>query len=127
MPIYSYQCQVCSHAFDKMLSLSQYKDPQACEKCGGETKKMVTAVNINFSGDGWATKNNRIAGQMRRKNARLKAKENERKRDSPGMTLAPNVGGERVNSWSDAAKLAKSQGKDTSGYQKLAQKEKSKG
>jgi len=125
MPIYAYQCQSCEHTFDKMLSLSQYKEAQPCEECGEGTKKLITAVNLNFSGDGWATKNGRIAYQMRKKNERLKAKENERKRDAPGISLVPNVGGEGVDSWGDAAKLAKSQGKDTSGYTKLAQKEKS--
>jgi hypothetical protein len=40
-------------------------------------------------------------------------------------SLAPNVDGERTDSWSDATKLAKSKGKDTSGYEKYARKERS--
>ena len=86
---------------------------------------MVTKPNFILRGDGWAGKNNRIAGQMRRKNQRLDAKQRERRKDgSGGVTLAPNVGGERVDSWSEASKLAKSKGKDTSGYDRLAAKEK---
>jgi hypothetical protein len=60
---------------------------------------------------------------MEKKNQRLDAKQNERKRDAPMVTLAPNVGGERVESWSEASKLAASKGKDTSGYDALARKE----
>ena len=55
---------------------------------------------------------------------RLDAKQRERRNDAPTATLAPNVDGERVGSWSDAAKLAKSKGKDASGYEARARKEK---
>ena len=47
------------------------------------------------------------------------------KRDGPGITLAPNVSGERVESWADAQKLAASKGKDTSSYESLVRKERS--
>lgn len=128
MPIYSYRCESdpCQWEGDVMRPISQCSDPYPCPDCTGETKKLVTQVGVIFKGDGWATKNGRIAKQMREKNRRLSGKENEMKRDAPGMTLAPNVGGERVDSWSDATKLAKSKGKDTSGYERLARKEKQK-
>lgn len=85
----------------------------------------MTVPYVTFAGDGWASKNNRIKGQMRAKNKRLDAKERERKGDGAGgVSLAPNVDGKRTDSWSDAVKLAKSQGKDTTGYQNYARKEK---
>ena len=127
MPIYEYSCQACDDTFDRMLPLANHKDPQDCPSCGGATKKMVSAVNFNLAGDGWASKNGRIKRQMAEKNRRLDAKQAEMKRDAPGMTLAPNVEGERVGSWSEAGRLAKSKGKDTSGYEKLARKEKAGG
>ena len=47
------------------------------------------------------------------------------KRDTNvGGSLAPNVDGERVDSWSDAQKLAKSKGKSAESYEPLVQKEK---
>jgi hypothetical protein len=61
---------------------------------------------------------------MAEKNRRLEAKQEERRRDAPGVKLAPNVGGERVDSWADAQKLAKSQGKDAGSYDKLVATEK---
>lgn len=127
MPTYPYECKECGHNFEFQMTISDY-DPKAtypCPACESkETFRVFTAPMVNFAGDGWASKNNRIAGQMREKNKRLEAKEREQKGDGLIPQLAPNVGGERVDSWTDAAKLAKSRGKDTAGYEKYAHKEK---
>jgi len=85
--------------------------------------KVITPIGFVLKGDGWAGKNIRIKNQMRDKNQRLKGKEREYKGDGMIPTLAPNVEGERVSSWSEASKLAKSKGKNTSGYDKLARKD----
>jgi len=126
VPTYAYHCDDCGLDFEKILPISRYDEKQDCPDCGaGPAKKMVTRPNFILKGDGWAGKNNRIAGQMRKKNQRLDAKQRERSRSgSGGVRLAPNVEGERVESWSEASKLAKSKGKDTSGYDRLAAKEK---
>ena len=127
MPIYEYQCESCEHQFQKMLPISQCSDPQNCGECGsGKTRKLISSVNFNLVGDGWSGKNARIKKQMAEKNRRLDAKQAEMKRDAPGMTLAPNVNGERVDSWAEASRLARSKGKDTTGYDKLAREEKKK-
>ena len=91
-----------------------------------KNKKLFKPTrNMIFKGDGWSTKNERIKRQMRAKNKKLDARSNEMKRDTNvGGTLAPNVDGERVDSWSDAQKLAKSKGKNTDSYEPLVQKEK---
>ena len=127
MPTYEYTCFSCGLDFDKVLRISQYAEPQDCPDCGkGPAKKRVSlGAGFILSGDGWTGKNIRVAGQMREKNKRLTAKENEFKHDAPGLKLAPNVDGERVDSWSEASKLAASKGKDASGYNTLARKEKS--
>lgn len=125
MPVYSYECQECGNTFDNVLPISQYNDPQTCPECGAHpAKKLVVPTNFILKGDGWAGKNHTIARQMEKKNQRLRVKGEERKREAPGLTLAPNVDGQRVDSWSDAAKLAKDKGKDTTGYVSRAQKEK---
>lgn len=126
MATYPYECQACEVNFEFEMRMSEYepKGTYPCPECGSEeTIRVFTVPYVNFSGDGWATKNNRIAGQMREKNKRLEGKEREQKGDGMIPQLAPNVGGERTDSWSDAAKLAKSKGKDTSGYERLARKE----
>lgn len=124
MPIYTYACDVCEIPFEQTLPLSRYDEPQACPSCGATARKTVAPVSFVLAGDGWVSKNGRVAAQMAEKNRRLGAKQEERRRDSPGVKLAPNVGGERVDSWSDAQKLAKSQGKDASSYDKLVASEK---
>ena len=129
MTTYPYECQAenCGHEFSIQMRMSEYdtKMKPPCPECGSvDVMRILSAPMINFSGDGWATKNHRIAGQMRNKNKRLAAKEREQKGDGMIPQLAPNVGGERVDSWSEASKLAKSKGKDTSGYDRLARKEK---
>jgi putative FmdB family regulatory protein len=125
MPTYEYSCVSCSFEFEKILRMSQYAEPQECPECGaGPAKKRVSlGAGFILSGDDWTGKNMTIARQMADKNKKLSVKENEFKREGPGMRLAPNVGGERVESWKDASKLAASKGKDTSGYDALARKE----
>ena len=63
---------------------------------------------------------------MKRKNRRLSSKEEDFKRNDPAMqiSLAPNVDGERVDSWEDAKKLAVSKGKDTTLYDSYIRKSK---
>lgn len=124
MPTYDYLCPACGEKFEKMVPMDQYQEPQACPVCGVLSQKGVVAPGFILAGDNWPSKASRIKGQMARKNVRLGAKSRERRHDAPGMRLAPNVGGERVDSWSDAQKMAASQGKDTSSYDPLVQKEK---
>lgn len=124
MPIYTYACDACEIPFELILPMSQCQDSQACPSCGATARKTVAPVAFILAGDGWASKNGRVAAQMAEKNRRLEAKQEERRRDAPGVKLAPNVGGERVDSWADAQKLAKSQGKDAGSYDKLVATEK---
>ena len=125
MPIYEYQCKECDHFFDKLLPFSQSKQNQTCPACGSESPERVLSVpQVIFKGDGWTDKNLRIKKQMARKNRRLDSKQTQMKRDAPSVKLAPNVDGERVDTWSEASKLAKSKGKDTTLYDKKAREEK---
>ncbi len=116
MPIYEFECPKCKSEFELILPLAQYQDPQKC-KCGSLAKKvMPSSVGVVFKGDDWVSKANRIKGQMATKNRKLDARQNERKREGAGVSLVPNVNGERVGSWSDAQKLAASKGKNAESY-----------
>lgn len=103
-------------------------DPQDCTNCGkGPARKTVSfGSGFILKGDGWAGKNHAVKRQMARKNQRLASKKKEILRDAPSVTLAPNVDGQRTDTWSDASKLAKSKGKNTSGYDKRASAERKK-
>lgn len=99
--------------------------PQPCPECSTENKKVFRpTTNFILKGDGWTGKNMRIKNQMREKNKKLDARTAEMKRDAPNVSLAPNVEGERVDSWAEAQKLAKSKGKSTESYEPLIVKEK---
>jgi hypothetical protein len=87
---------------------------------------VLSSVGFILKGDGWVGKANKIKGQMAEKNRRLDARQAERKRDSQGVTLAPNVDGERVGSWSEAQKLAASKGKNVESYTPKVRAEQSK-
>jgi putative FmdB family regulatory protein len=126
MPMYDYKCSKCESNYSLRVSIDHYKVSQPCPHCGAENQKLFQpCTNHIFPGDGWSTKNERIKRQMRKKNAKLDTRSAEMKRETNvGGRLAPNVDGERVDSWSEAAQLAKSKGKNTDSYQPLIAKEK---
>lgn len=121
MAVYAYECEGCGADFEKNLPMAQFDDPQVCPECGAGSKRVVVPVNFVLKGDGWTGKNLRVKEQMTRKNARLKRKQKDHV--GPGPQLAPNVDGERVDSWSEAKKLAASQGKSAESYDPLIRKE----
>ena len=126
MPTYTYQCEACGNDFEMRRPMSESADPQPCPECGGNGKRTIGETSFILKGDDWPGKNIKIKGQMALKNRILDKKQNERKREAPGIKLAPNVGGERVESWAEAKSLAESQGKNTASYDPKIREEKSK-
>ncbi len=126
MPIYAYKCTnlACHETFEKQLPVSEFDSEQGCPTCGDASEKQITNVGFVLKGDAWPGKNIRIKGQMAAKNQRLSAKQNDKKRDASPVRLAPNVDGERVDSWAEAKMLAASKGKVTSTYDAQIRKEK---
>ena len=127
MTTYEYECRECSHVFDVQMRMSEYdpKKKPPCPSCGDTNpQRLISPWLMSFKGDDWATKNGRIKNQMQDRRKKLAVKEHEQKKDGAIPKLAPNVGGERVDSWSEAAKLAKDKGKSVQGYERLARQEK---
>ena len=125
MPMYTYQCEECGEEFEELVPMDERDEPQECPECGTPTKRIgIELTSFVLKGDGWSGKNHRISRQMAAKNRRLDAKQATLKREGPSVSLTPNVGGEKTDSWSEASKLARSQGKDTSGYDRKAREEK---
>jgi len=122
MPTYTYKCNACADEFEKVVPFSEAKAPQECA-CGQQAARSLSGVSFMLKGDDWAGKNIKIRGQMDVKNRVLEAKQSEQKRHMASMQLAPNVDGERVDSWADAKKLAAERGKATSTYDALVQRE----
>ena len=128
MPVYSFQCSnaECGVTSSRMLPILSYREIQHCADCNSECDLQLSDIEFVLKGDNWTGKNIKIKGQMRRKNRRLESKETAFKRDDPSMqiSLAPNVNGERVDTWEDAKSLALSKGKDTTLYDNYIRKSK---
>ena len=125
MPIYAFKCPECDNEFDRMLKLADYDTPQACPECEHTPcPRRVTKVNFNLPGDGWASKNGRVAGHMRKKNQRIVRRQDEKKRDQPPVHLVPNVNGVQTGTWKEAQKYAASLGKDAKSYDNHVRREK---
>lgn len=129
MPDYAFKCPNCPTVFFKTLAMVNRNAPQECPDCGeAPAKKVVsTGVGTVLRGDVWPGKNIRIKRQMQRRRASVGLREHQLKMDGPQFALAPNVEGERVDSWEDAAKLAASQGKEVKGYQQKAREVRNRG
>ena len=52
MPLYEYQCNVCSRRFEL---IQKFSDPLAseCPTCGGSVRKLLSSAAIQFKGTGW--------------------------------------------------------------------------
>ena len=119
MPNYTFRC--LQHAeFEVVLPRAQCAIGQPCPTCQTVSPRFLAPVGMVLQGDGWAGKGIRLREQMGRKNARLNSVGKEKLRDAPGLKLVPNVGGEQVDSWAEASKLAASTGKDTKLYDAMA-------
>jgi putative FmdB family regulatory protein len=52
MPLYEYQCEACSHRFER---IQKFSDPpiETCPTCGGAVRKLISSPAIQFKGSGW--------------------------------------------------------------------------
>lgn len=52
MPIYEYVCESCGHQFDMMQKMSD-SNIQKCEKCGKDSKRIISQTSFMLKGTGW--------------------------------------------------------------------------
>jgi len=124
MPTYEFVCRTCEEAFEESMSISEYSAQKEfpCPECGSvDTYRGVSETSFILVGDGWPGKDIKCKDQMTARNNRAGRKMKEHV--APAQKMVPNVNGEQTSSWSDAKKLAKSQGKDTTSYDPMVQKE----
>ena len=52
MPLYEYQCDACSHRFER---IQKFSDPlvDTCPSCGGVVRKLLSSPAFQFKGTGW--------------------------------------------------------------------------
>ena len=122
MPLFNYACK-CSNRFSATQERGTHQT-SVCPACGqGATQVVGGGVSFFLRGDNWSGKNILVADQMRRKNGKLAIKQAEKAREAPEYTLVPNVQGEEVDTWREAARYAASKGLDTEAYETMAENE----
>ena len=53
MPLYAFECDACSHSFERLQKLSD-ADPTVCPACGAEqVRRQLTAPQFRLAGGGW--------------------------------------------------------------------------
>lgn len=124
MPRYDYQCQVCSFTEEYIHSMKE--DPVfTCPKCNGQNVQMVRLFSYNPN---FIIKGDSVAKDWKEERYRTKRSKNlgvrQIERYGSGPRLKPNVAGIEVDSWNDAAKMAKEAGIPSDSYTPLIEKEK---
>jgi putative FmdB family regulatory protein len=95
MPLYEYQCEACSHRFER---IQKFSDPpaDACPKCGGTVRKLISSPAIQFKGSGFyitdygksGAGSGESKGQKADKEGAAGEKKSDSKTDSKGETKA---------------------------------------
>lgn len=125
MPSYDYKCPICGNIEEIVHSIKE-SPVIICDKCsGGKEKPMERLISgsPNFIIKGGTPASHWKEKRLRNKNNKdLELRQIDRY--GTGPKLQPNVEGQMVESWSDAAKLAKDKGKNAESYNTLIEKEK---
>jgi len=131
MPIYEFKCEKCHkveeffHSMDEIVNVSH-----TCLECN-EVMRRIFCTNFNMK-DGMTgttpSKANREKKYRQRRSEVLKKKQSE---NHAPPRLVPNVQNkegkpELFDSWKEASKYAKSEGKSEKSYESLVEIEKSK-
>jgi putative FmdB family regulatory protein len=121
--VYDYKCIECGKVEEQYHGMNETPEIK-CSVCGNPMTRIFTLNRTGFIIRGEAPSKVVKEKRYRQKhNADLSVKQVERY--GTGPKPVPNVGGQEVGSWSDAAKLAKDKGLNTASYEPMIQKEKS--
>jgi len=58
MPIYEYRCTECGHVFEVIAGFSA-NGTRKCEKCGATAKRLISAPQVVFHGNGFYVTDNK--------------------------------------------------------------------
>jgi putative FmdB family regulatory protein len=61
VPTYDYQCRSCGHTIEVIHSMTE-EGPAACERCGGELRRVLYPTGIIFKGSGFYKTDSRASG-----------------------------------------------------------------
>jgi putative FmdB family regulatory protein len=91
MPTYGYHCGRCGHEFEVLQSMSAapLKD---CPQCGGELRKLLYPVGVQFKGSGFYTTDYRTSGGEASKPPDKGSEEKSKADSSPGSSNPSDSG-----------------------------------
>lgn len=49
MPIYGFECEVCKHEHETIVSYSKRHEPQTCPKCGNAAHYVDIQTGLSFT------------------------------------------------------------------------------
>ena len=52
MPLYEYECFLCSHRFERIRKVADAASV-ACPACGGNVRRLLGVPALQFKGSGW--------------------------------------------------------------------------
>ena len=52
MPLYEYECFVCSHGFERIRKVADASSV-SCPECGGKVRRLLGVPALQFKGSGW--------------------------------------------------------------------------
>lgn len=62
MPLYVYQCPVCSALDERLQTVDALLTPR-CEKCGCWMLRVISAPAVQYKGSGWAKQDRKKEGR----------------------------------------------------------------
>jgi putative FmdB family regulatory protein len=87
MPTYEYECQACHQ---RVEAVQRFTDPALtlCEHCGGELRKVFSAVGVVFKGSGFYKTDSRGADKTSTPTSTTPAASNTESSATPAATPA---------------------------------------
>lgn len=87
MPTYSYRCRACNEAFDIQQAFTD-DTLTVCPSCGGELRKLFSAVGVSFTGSGFYRTDSRAEAKSSSPES-SPGSEGKGAKDKPAATAAP--------------------------------------
>lgn len=86
MPIYEYRCHDCGQVFEALQRIAD-EPLDACRRCGGSARRIISSPAIHFVGSGWYVTDYAKKGEARKDGAPEKGKgKREGSGESPATT-----------------------------------------
>ena len=90
MPTYSYRCTECGHAFDIQQAFTD-DSLTVCPSCGGNLRKLFSAVGVTFNGSGFYRNDSRAKPAREGGSSSSESSSDSSSGSSPAPSSAPST------------------------------------